>query len=378
MKLKCLYASDESSSDVLYLSGVHIPDDYLSMIVGKRKIAVVSLLEYSRVKTESKYTEVYELNSIRVKVSKNLKITLGEVGIAQIILYFKTMTKAEVVEIPRDFPAFILLELQAMGIRIKLVEGSFFQEREQKNTDELKSITIANKASALGFKVAESALKASKIKKGKLHLDSASLTSERLRFMIESALLEKGATAPTTIVAGGAQACDPHQVGYGALRANELIIIDIFPKVKASGYHGDMTRTFLKGQANNAQKSLVQSVRRAQKIAIAKIRPKVRGSTIHSAVVQSFLKDGYKTEKRSTSDAYVGFIHSTGHGLGLDIHEPPSLSPKGSALKVGHVVTVEPGLYYPEIGACRIEDVLAVTQEGSKKLSSYTYAWQLD
>jgi Xaa-Pro aminopeptidase len=387
MKLKCLYASEEASSDVLYLSGIQVPDAYLSMVTGNRKIAVVSQLEYSRVKATSKYTEVYELNTMKATVSHTLKVPLIKVGLAQIILYFKTISQADFVEIPQDFPSFLLLALQEVGIKVKLVEGSFFQEREQKSASEIKSIAHANKASALGFKVAESALKESKIKQGKLYLDGSLLSSERLRFMIESALFEKGATAPTTIVAGGVQACDPHQIGHGALRADELIIIDIFPKIKSTGYHGDMTRTFLKGKASDAQKALVQSVRSAQKIALAKIKPKVHGSTVHAAVVESFTKDGYKTEKRTDADtdtdsgtgtdSYVGFIHSTGHGLGLDVHEFPSLSPKGKALKPGHVVTVEPGLYYPEIGACRIEDVVAVTQEGSKKISNYPYTWQL-
>jgi Xaa-Pro aminopeptidase len=377
MKLKCLYASSSDCSDAFYISGVKVPDPYLSLIAGRHKIAIVNQLEYARVKKVSKYTKIYEIEALKAKIVDHYHLAKKEFSLKYFVQYFFDLYKANTILIPKYFPSFLLLELQKLKIPIELSAGSLFPEREQKSQEEIKCIKIGNKASAYGLGIAQSALKASRIKKGKLYLDGSVLSSERLRSMIELALFEKGSIASSTIVAGGIQASDPHQIGYGSLKANQLIIVDIFPKIKESGYHGDMTRTFLKGKANEAQKKLVYSVKEAQKLAVSKIKANVCGSLIHDAVASYFNQNGYLTEHECDSDSFVGFIHSTGHGLGLDIHEDPKVSIFKNKLKANHVITVEPGLYYPNIGSCRIEDVFAVTKEGSEKLSKFNYQWEI-
>jgi Xaa-Pro aminopeptidase len=203
------------------------------------------------------------------------------------------------------------------------------------------------------------------------------LTSEKLRFAIESAIMAEGGHAGgSTIVAGGDQACDPHQRGFGPLRPDELIIIDIFPRVAATGYFGDMTRTYLRGRATDAQRKLVATVREAQLAALAEIRAGVDGRTVHQTVVAVFDSAGFETKRTKTGS--VGFFHGTGHGLGLAVHEMPRMSGAVSMeLKQGTVVTVEPGLYYPGLGGCRIEDVVQVTARAPKMLSSHSYDWEL-
>ena len=186
-------------------------------------------------------------------------------------------------------------------------------------------------------------------------LDGRPLTSERVRHAIEIACLEKGAQARQTIVAGGEQACDPHCQGTGPLRPNELIVIDVFPRVARTGYFGDMTRTFLKGRASPQQRRLVNTVRQAQQKALETIKAGVTGGRIHAIVENHFKAAGYRTNR--SNGRPEGFIHGTGHGLGLEIHEPPRLNRTGPRLKAGSVITVEPGLYYRGLGGCRIEDV---------------------
>ena len=146
--------------------------------------------------------------------------------------------------------------------------------------------------------------------------------------------------------------------------------------MSATGYHGDMTRTFLRGRASDAQRAIVAAVRAAQKNALATVKAGVPGSDVHRRVTETFAERGFET--RSTPRGSVGFFHGTGHGLGLDIHEPPRMnSTSDTPLKMGAVVTVEPGLYYPGVGACRIEDVVQVTRGKPRMLSSCPYDWEL-
>jgi Xaa-Pro aminopeptidase len=255
------------------------------------------------------------------------------------------------------------------------VEGAFFPKRAKKTAPEAQAIRQGNAASAAGIRAAEKVLRCSTIDGNRIVYEGKSLTSERLRTIIDQACLEKGATASNTIVAGGRQACDPHEVGHGPLRPNRLIIIDVFPRNQKTGYHGDMTRTFLKGRATPAQRAMVAAVRAAHQAAHDVVKAGVKGAKVHQAVCDIFEKEGFVTERRKSG--FVGFFHSTGHGLGLDVHEQPRVSIGAGKLKPGHVITIEPGLYYPEIGGCRIEDVVYVTKEGYEKLSSVHYRWEI-
>ena len=188
-------------------------------------------------------------------------------------------------------------------------------------------------------------------------------------------MAEGGQAGGTTIVAGGNQACDPHDRGSGPLRPNELIIIDIFPRVTKTGYFGDMTRTYLRGRASDAQRRLVATVGAAQKAALRTISAGVDTRVVHEEVVTTFTAAGCQT--RHTKTGSVGFFHGTGHGLGLAVHEAPRISGSiAMPLKKGAVVTVEPGLYYPEIGGCRIEDVVQVTTRAPLFLSKHPYDWE--
>ncbi len=219
-------------------------------------------------------------------------------------------------------------------------------------------------------------MRASKIKGHRLIYEGRPLTSERLKFAIEIACLAAGGASLNTIAAGGDQACDPHDRGTGPLRANELIIVDVFPRIAATGFHGDMTRTFLRGRASDAQRALVAAVRAAQLAALHAVRAGVNGRTVHGKVVEVFTARGYETKQ--TPRGSVGFFHGTGHGLGLDIHEPPRMNGTlDRILKKNSVVTVEPGLYYPGLGGCRIEDVVQVTAAKPTMLSRFHYNWEI-
>jgi len=188
-----------------------------------------------------------------------------------------------------------------------------------------------------------------------------------LRAEIDSTILRAGGIPTGTIVAGGDQACDPHERGFGPLYANSLIILDVFPRAAKTGYFGDMTRTVLRGRASDAQRKLWETVKAGQTFALREINAGVDGMKIHQAIQKMFSDRGYPTEVRKGKN--VGFFHGTGHGLGLEIHEYPRL--QKVVLKEREIVTVEPGLYYPGLGGVRIEDVVVVTKTGCKILSRF-------
>jgi Xaa-Pro aminopeptidase len=370
-----LYADTERSPDVLYFGQVDVPDAFIAFGRAGKKFAVVSALEFGRVRRTSDFDVVLPLEEWikRAKAAWPRRA----VGAAEIIALLARTYKIRQFRVPSDFPAGLYRRLRKLGLKVEPAEGLlFFTEREIKSADEAAAIREGNRASAAGIGAAERVLRESRPRGGRLFHRGVVLTSERLKFFIESACLEAGAVSSNTICAGGDQACDPHERGSGPLRPNELIIVDVFPRASATGYYGDMTRTFLRGRASDAQKAICAAVRAAQLAALQRIRTGANGREVHAAAAQVFIDRGFET--KSTAKGSVGFFHGTGHGLGLAVHEPPRLSPTADlALKNGTVVTVEPGLYYPGVGGCRIEDVVQVTPKGPRFLSSYGYDWEL-
>lgn len=367
-----LYADSERDGNALYFSGLFVPDPFIAFGVGRKKIGVFNALEFGRAKKDSALDEVLPLEDWKEKAEK--KFPGRKVGTAEVIATLAKHYGVKRFAVPDDFPAKLAFELFDHGLAIGFAEGSFFPERDRKKPAELAAIREGNRCSAIGFAVVERILRAAKIKGGRIMHERRELTSERLKFAIESAILEAGAVSSNTIVAGGDQACDPHCRGSGPIRPHELLIVDIFPRVTATGFHGDMTRTYLKGAASDAQRKLVATVHAGQKLGLRLIRGGAVSRKIHTAISEYFTSQGFETKRDEHGS--VGFFHGTGHGLGLAVHEPPRISFVDGKLKAGQVVTVEPGLYYPGLGGCRIEDVVHVTATGNELLSSHPYRWE--
>jgi Xaa-Pro aminopeptidase len=369
-----LYAASETSADQLYFGHFFAPDAYLAFGPRDTRVAVLNVLEYSRALKESGYDTVLRLEEWLKKAREAFR--REDVNLAHVLKLLAREYDIESFLAPTDFPAGLLEKIRALKIKVKISDGPLFPQRALKTKEEIRDIREGCAAACAGLWAAERALRRSVPKKnGLLFLDGKPLTSERLRFHVDVACLEVGAKADNTIVAGGDQACDPHCRGFGPLRAGELIIVDVFPRVTETGYHGDVTRTFLKGRAREPLRALVDAVRRAQKVGRKRIRAGVSAQTVHRAVQAVFEKLDFPTRKKPTH--HEGFFHGTGHGLGLEVHEAPRLSLNPERLRENMVVTVEPGLYYPGLGGCRIEDVVQVTADDCKLLSDYDYNWQL-
>ncbi|MEI7551168.1 MAG: Xaa-Pro peptidase family protein [Verrucomicrobiota bacterium] len=369
-----LYADTATSSDQRYFSGVEVHDPFIAFGIGRRRLSVQSALEFGRVRKAGTFDTVLPLEAWRARAEA--RWPRRRVGPAEIIATVAQAHRLRAFRVADDFPAALFLRLRALGLRLELADGPLFPERVVKSAAEAAALREGNRLSALGLAAAETLLRAARPRGRYLLTRGRRLTSEDVKFAVESAILRAGGLSLDTIVAGGDQACDPHDRGSGPLRAHDLIVVDIFPRVTGTGYFGDMTRTFLRGRAQDAQRKLVATVRAAQLAALRVIRAGVDGKFVHQQVCDTFRAAGYET--RRTPAGSVGFFHGTGHGLGLAVHEAPRLSGLVSCLlPKGAVVTVEPGLYYPGLGGCRIEDVVQVTARAPRMLSNYHYEWEL-
>jgi Xaa-Pro aminopeptidase len=201
--------------------------------------------------------------------------------------------------------------------------------------------------------------------------EAAPLTSERVRGAIDVWLLQRGYSNPGSIVAGGPPGADCHNVGSGALRTGEPVIIDIFPQNRETLYNGDCTRTVVHGQISPQLARMHAAVAEAKAAGIAAVRAGVTGQHVHEATIAVIRQHGFSVglPPDGAPDSYCSMVHGTGHGVGLEVHEPPLLDHGGPALMVGDAVTVEPGLYTASAGGLRLEDLVIVTSEGCINLN---------
>jgi Xaa-Pro aminopeptidase len=363
-----IVADSERDANMLYAVSMFVPDPFIYLNLGGRPLIVMSDLEIDRARRQAPHCRVLSLSAYQRK----LRATGSKrTGFPQIIRQLLREKKIRRVLVPENFPLGLARDLKKLGLKLKPRAG-IFPKREIKSADEVKKISAALAMAEVGMAEGMEVLRRAKIARDrKLIYHGVPLNAERLRAVIDCAILQANGLAANTIVAGGKQGCDPHERGHGPLRAHEPIIIDIFPRSQKTGYFGDITRTVVRGHASEGVRKLHATVLQGQKIAFEKIRAKVKAAEVHKAVQQFFVRQGYKTGRRN--GRMEGFFHGTGHGLGLEIHEAPRVSATSSEiLRAGHIVTVEPGLYYPELGGgVRLEDVAFVTANGAKNLTRF-------
>lgn len=363
MKPRVLYAASEHDADMLYATGFFAPDPFLCLIAGARTILVMSDLEMDRAKRDSKATDVWSWTQMA-------KRTGGASPVApeHVIAACLRRLGARHAEVPASFPIGLARKLEGLKVRLTVARDPFWPEREIKTRDEVRKIEASLRAAEAGLLAGIEALRNTRVARdGWLYQGKARFSSEDLRGVVDGTILRLGGIPVRTICAGGDQAVDPHEMGHGPLRAHSPIVMDIFPRSQATGYFGDLTRTVVRGRASQKLKEVYALVEEGTSLGHRSIREGADGRKIHEEILALFESRGFKTGLKD--GRMQGFFHGTGHGLGLDIHEAPSISKRGSTLRAGHVVTVEPGLYYLGIGGVRIEDVALVTKSGSRNLT---------
>ena len=356
----------KKDSDLFYATRFLVGDPLIYVEHGGSRFLLVSDLEFGRAEKEADVDEVVATARLEAELRKQGK-AVRLTAVAD--LFLQSQGGTQKLSVPASMPFVQARQLNELGYELECQEDPVHRKRWLKTPEEIEHIAASQKAGEEAMELVIETLRQSEITDELLYHDGEVLTSERLRVMAQKLLLDRCCQAEDIIIAAGDQCCDPHNRGSGPIPANQTIIIDIFPQSAETRYWGDMTRTVVRGQASEEAIKLYEDVFAAQDWAIKELRHGACGQKIHQGIVELFEDRGNRTEERDGT--MVGFFHGTGHGVGLDIHENPRLGKVGHELEADHVITIEPGLYYPGVGGVRIEDLLLVTSAGHENLTSF-------
>ncbi|HDS44675.1 MAG TPA: aminopeptidase P family protein [Methanomicrobia archaeon] len=357
------------NADMYYATRFLAGDPFIYLAVpqgqDQKELLVVSQMEYERARKESR------VHDVRSSLDYGTNLKWDEVLIK--LLRDEGVTAAAV---PRTFYLGTAETLRTNGIDVVPQEEiPITKQREIKTDQEVQYIIKAQQACEFALAQALAIIKQARVGKDRvLWYNGAVLTAERVRAIIEHALIDAGCSSngDLPIVSCGKQASDPHYSGRGPLLPDEPIIIDIFPRLKTERYFADMTRTVVYGEPDPEIRAMYDAVLAAQNAALARVTAGVSCRDVHFTVCELFEARGYGTIR---TGAKRGFIHSTGHGVGLNVHENPSVSDNEYVLQQGNVIAIEPGLYEPDVGGVRLEDLVLVHESGCRNLT--TFAKQL-
>jgi Xaa-Pro aminopeptidase len=359
-----LIPSGEDDADFIYATGFGVETGLYIRYPGKKEILAVSPLEVDRARAQSRVSDIVEereayLHRSWARLAASL---LGEKGITQ-------------ARVSPNLRAVHLEDLRAAGVDVEVDRDLFVAERRHKSAQEAAAIQEAQAAAESAVVEVVRELAKSEIKDGILWSNGDPLTSEKLYARAQLTLGEKGFTCPDMIIAGSPDSALPHYRGAGPINANAPVIIDIFPTSRTTHYNGDLTRTVVVGEISEDVKRMHEAVVQALDAGIESIAPGVPGKEPHLAVCHVLVDRGYGTTTKGYEgpDGVARMNHNTGHGVGLDVHEEPSLRDTVvEPLEEGDVVTVEPGLYLLGFGGVRVEDTGMVVKQGFKNFTSLT------
>ncbi|MGB9938454.1 M24 family metallopeptidase [Methanosarcina sp.] len=354
------------NSDIYYVTRFLASDDfgYLQTDTGE-EVLFISDMEKGRAEIESRVSTIKTMQDLgyREKMKEKKDPSIAYAACLSELLAGEGIKK---IAVPYDFPIFYSNFLIEAGFSIVPIKSPFRKIRSLKEPEELEAIKYTQTAGEKAMEAAIALIAGAEAREGLLYHAGEALTGSKVLSVIDHTLLDYGCEAEETIVSCGRDTANPHGTTDGPLRANAPIILDIFPRSKKKRYFADMTRTVLHGEASEELKKMYKTVLAAQKKGLEMVKPGVKAADVHNAVCDIFEAHGYDTYR---SGAKIGFIHSTGHGVGLDIHELPAVGENEVLLEAGNVITIEPGLYYPEIGGIRLEDMVLVTKNGCQNLT---------
>ena len=352
-----IYASSRDA-DMRYMTHFTTSDPFVFFKKpGERGVIIVSQMETGRASREATAAVMTRTQAGLPDILKTeqdlyratAKMIAGQVG--------------KKILVPPDFPIALANTLSEY-CSILVDKGTVRSMRAKKSKNEILLMKNVQRATEKAMDLAVSLIKKASVKKGTLYVDKKPLTAEYVKFSMHSLLLQHRCSAVDTIVSCGEETSIPHITGTGPLKSGVPIVIDLFPVKEISGYYADMTRTVAKGEPSTEILEMYTALREAKRLGISRVKAGVSGADIHQDVVDFFKDQGYESNSR-------GFIHNLGHGVGLQVHELPTVGPAGKVLVSGNVITIEPGLYYPGVGGVRLEDIGVVTKTGFENFTVF-------
>jgi Xaa-Pro aminopeptidase len=272
----------------------------------------------------------------------------------------------------RTLPLVFAELVREAGIGVQCDTSLGVDDRRRKDAEEIAHVRQAQRATEQVIeKTCRLIARAEAGRDGVLLYEGRPLTSEAVRAMVTHSLIDLGYVNPPSIIAGGPVAADCHDHGHGSLRTGEPVIVDIFPRNQTTLYYGDCTRTVVHGDVPDEVLKMHAAVRDAKSRGMAAARAGATGEDVHRATIAAIVDHGYQTglPPAGAPDDYCAMTHGTGHGVGLECHEPPLLDFKGPTLLEGELVTIEPGLYCRKIGGVRVEDIVLIQAGGCETLN---------
>ncbi len=368
-----IYGDTLRSPELRHEVAVPIPDPFLYAERNGRRVVAIHSLEVPRVRGIG--LDVLSWDDLGWE-------ELLDQGISREELYLHVAERAcrslEVVSavVPPGFPVELADHLRGAGLELTVDREAFTRRRRVKNEAELEGIRRAQRAAEAAMDVARGLLRSADASGDVLMLDGEPLTCERVKQEIGEVFTAHDMAADELIVSHGGQSAIGHDMGSGPISPGEPIVIDLWPKDRETGCHADMTRTYCVGEPPEELVEYHRLVKQALDEAIAGVRGGAAGHELYRATCELFQEHGYKTllTKDLGETLEEGFFHGLGHGVGLEVHEDPGMGlAPASPLVAGDVVTVEPGLYRPGFGGCRLEDLVLVTEDGCENLTDYPY-----
>jgi Xaa-Pro aminopeptidase len=356
------------NADLYYVSQFLAPDNFAYVCANDEEYIIVSSMEFGRAEKESRVSNVISRDNYDY-TGRLRKLKREDAATADMLAAFLAEISVKGVAVPENFPLGIADRLRSNGVEVTAAPLEIEQRRMIKSPEEIEKIREVQKINEKAMARAIDIIRKSKVRDGILQYHDKPLTSERLHREIDLVFAKNGCEATDTIAAAGPRSADPHFAGAGPIPADQLIVLDLFPHSKTNRYCADMTRTVVKGRPTKEMKEMYSLVLEAHEKALKAIRAGVTGKSVDDVVCDLFEKHGFGTPRTKSK---TGYTHSLGHGVGLEVHEPPRLSQTDTRkLEPGMVVTVEPGLYDPAVGGVRIEDLVVVTKKGCENLTKF-------
>ena len=369
-----IYADSFRSADMRHAVPLAVPDAFLYAEQNGDRHVFASSMEAGRLQELGLFA-VHPHEEFGMDDLVASGVSSGEVN-TQLALRAVESLRLKHASVPGNFPVWLADALRAGGVDLDVDQELFDDRRRSKTEAQIAGLRRAQRAAEAAMDACRELLRRSEIRGDELLLDAERLTVERVKAEMNIVFAAHDTAADEYIVAPGPQGAMGHDMGSGPIRPNTPLVVDIFPRDNASAVYTDMTRTFVVGDVARDVREWHRLCKEALDRANAEIRAGVEARALFDLSCDIFEAAGEPTQRTKQPGETLsdGFFHGLGHGVGLEVHEEPSMGRMASKkLVAGDVVTVEPGLYRAGYGGVRLEDIVLVTDNGADVITDYPY-----